>query len=99
MSLTLAEELTQKQAPKFQVNNIGDAITVGSTKFIGEVIKQSSEGILNLDSKIDEESVMFFMDYLKTRYNGNPWDKYEFELNHNPSTNSEIFFRKKEVKN
>jgi hypothetical protein len=94
----LVDELTQKQAQKFQINNIGNAITVGSTKFIGDVIKQSSEGILNLDSNINEKSVIFFLNYLKTRYNGNPWDKYEFELN-KTQTNYEIMFRKKEVQN
>jgi hypothetical protein len=94
MSLNLVDELTQKQVNKFQVENIGDAINVGSSKFIGTIIKQNSEGIFNLSSKIDEKAVIFFMDYLKTRYNGNPFDKYSFELNHTP-TNYEIMFKKK----
>jgi hypothetical protein len=89
----LVDELTQKQAPKFQVEMVRDAIILGNPSFIDRTISDNSEGIFNLNSKINENIAKDLIDYLNFRHKD-----YEVELNKTP-TNYEIMFKKKEVKN
>jgi hypothetical protein len=79
---SLVDELTQKQAPKFQLNGL-------DMKFIQNTLPKNSEGIFNLDSKTDENLRENIMIFLKANYKG-----YNFELNYD-SINYEIMFRKK----
>jgi hypothetical protein len=86
--MSLAEELTMKQANKFQINNVNEDFQE-TFSFIERTLLKNSEGIFNLNSKIDIHSAETLTDYLK-RNNKN----YEFELNYNV-TNYEIMFQKK----
>ena len=86
MSLSLVDELAQKQVLKFQVNRLDPA-------FINNTLASNFEGIFNLNSKICGTSREMIMDYLAKNYQG-----YNFELNRT-GINYEIMFRKNEVKN
>ena len=86
MNLSLVDELTQKQADKFQLNKLDPA-------FINNTLAVNSEGIFNLSSKICETSGEMIIDYLINNY-----QNYNFELNRT-GVNYEIMFRKNEVKN
>lgn len=86
MSLSLVDELRQKQVLKFQLNKFDPA-------FINNTLAKDSEGIFNLDSKICETSKEMIMNYLIKNY-----QNYNFELKYNP-INCEIMFKKRELKN
>lgn len=97
MSLSLVEELTQKQAPKFQINNMSTAFLKGriglsENVFVDEVLKNNTEGIFYLRSDFfnNEEKVEDFMNTLGLGEN------YDFAINHT-QTNYEVMFKKKEV--
>lgn len=81
----LVDELTQKQAPKFQLNSINN-------QFIDKVISENNEGIFYLSLSMNN-----FLINVKKYMSGKHKD-YQFESNHN-GTNYEIMFKKKELKN
>jgi hypothetical protein len=85
MSLSLVDELTQKQAQKFQLNSLNN-------QFIDKVISENNEGIFYLSSSMDN-----FVRNAKM-YMTEKHKDYEFELTKDP-TNYEIMFKKKEVQN
>jgi hypothetical protein len=89
-NMSLVDRLTQKQAPKFQINSLKD-VKVNKMK---EIFSEHDEGILNLDSSIDKADAEFLLGYLKVI------GGYNFELNHTGVQNYEIMFEKKKgVKN
>ncbi len=86
--MNLVDELTQNQAPKFQVNllNMG--------KFVKQTIARNNEGIFYLSSGLNERADKI-LESMRESY-----PAYDFALNKMPA-NYEIMFRKKseEVKN
>jgi hypothetical protein len=80
--MNLTDELTKKQALKFQVN---EEIGFG---FIRKTLFNNTEGIFNLHSKIDINSAEILRNYLEKNYKN-----YTFELNYTIE-NHEIMFRK-----
>jgi hypothetical protein len=100
MSLSLVDELTQKQPLKFQINNMSTAFLKGrigfsnENVFVDEVLSNNNEGIFYLRSDFfkDDKSVKDFVSTLEL------WKGYDFAINHTP-TNYEIMFKKKELKN
>lgn len=80
--MNLVDELTQKQAHKFQLNDF-DIV------FIKKTLCSNKEGIFNLNSKIEEKSVNSMLNYMKEIYKN-----YTFELSKDLS-NYEIMFREK----
>ena len=90
--MNLVDELTKKQANKFQTNDINKCFEENFS-FIERTLSKNSEGIFNLNSKIGMDSAENLIGYLK-RNNKD----YEFELKYDV-TNYEIMFKKKEVQN
>ena len=80
--MNLIDELTQKQANKFQLHRV-DPI------FINQTISNNNEGIFNLDFNIVKENRKSILNYLNMSYKN-----FEFELNYN-ITNYEIMFKRK----
>jgi len=99
--MNLTDELTRKQAPKFQINSLSTAFLNGrvgllENSFVDEVLKNNSEGIFNLnpDFFANGRLIKSFMNYLNAyKFTSN----YEFELNETV-TNYEVMFKKKELK-
>ncbi|MGY4883957.1 MAG: hypothetical protein ACP5NZ_00055 [Nanobdellota archaeon] len=80
--MNLVDELTKKQANKFQVNllNMG--------KFVKQTIAQNKEGIFYLSSGLNERADKI-IEAMRESY-----PAYDFALNKMPA-NYEIMFRKK----
>ena len=90
--MNLVDTLAKKRVLKFQINDVNKDFQE-TFSFVEETLLNNSEGILNLDSKINTHSAETLTDYLK-RNNKN----YNFELNYNV-TNYEIMFKKEGEKN
>jgi len=83
--MNLQDELTQKQALKFQLNHF-------NTEFIEQTLLDNKEGIFNLDSEIEKQSKRI-LNYLQINYSD-----YNFQQG-TDKLNSRIYFRRNQYEN
>jgi len=83
--MNMQDELTQKQALKFQLNHF-------NTEFIEQTLLDNKEGIFNLDSEIEKQSKRI-LNYLQINYSD-----YNFQQG-TDKLNSRIYFRRNQYEN
>ena len=79
--MNLQDELTKKQALKFQLNNL-------NTDFIGATLSDNDEGIFNLNSDLNKHAQKLILNYLKINYS-----YYDFQQG-TDKINPRIYFKK-----
>ena len=73
--MSLTDELTQKPAPKFQIDDINKDFQEAFS-FMETIISENKEGIFNMNSKINKDSAENLFNYLNRNH-----QNYDFELN------------------